>query len=41
MGCCFPSNEPRIKNFDQTPACENYSYIRPEETITFSLDKKI
>ena len=40
MGCCFSSNEPRIKIFDQTPACENYSYLRPEETITFSLDRK-
>ena len=26
--------------FDQTPAAENYSYLRPEGTITFSIDRK-
>ena len=26
--------------FDQTPAGENYSYLRPEGTITLSLDRK-
>ena len=40
MGCCFSLNEPRKTFFDQTPAGENYSYLRPEGTITFSLDRK-
>lgn len=40
MGCCFSLNEPSIKFFDQTPPGENYSYLRPEGTLTFCLDGK-
>lgn len=40
MGCCFSLNEPSIKFFDQTPPGENYSYLRPEGTLTFRLDGK-
>ena len=40
MGCCFSSNEPRTKMFDQTAPRENFNYLRPEGTITFIDDRK-
>ena len=40
MGCRFSLNEPRIKIIDLTALCENYSYLRPKGTITFSVDRK-
>ena len=39
MGCCFSSNKPRIKILDQTPADENFDYLRPQGTITFTIDR--
>ena len=40
MGCCFSSNEPSIKIFDQIPAGKLFNYLRPEGTIIFSIDRK-
>ena len=40
MGCCFSLNELRIKIIDLTAPCENYSYLRPKGTITFTVDRK-
>ena len=40
MGCCFSLNELRLKIIDLTALCENYSYLRPKGTITFTVDRK-
>ena len=37
MGCCFSLNEPKTKILDQTPLGDDY--LRPEWTITFSIDR--
>ena len=39
MGCCFSCNEPRIKIIDETPEGENFDYLRPKVTITYTIDR--
>ena len=39
MGCCFSCYEPRIKIIDKTPEGENFDYLRPKGTITYTIDK--
>ena len=38
MGCCF-SNEPRIKIIDEIPKGKIFDYLRPEGTITYTIDR--
>ena len=40
MDCYFSfKNEPKIKIIDETPEAENLNYLRPEGTITYSIDR--
>ena len=36
----FSNNEPKIKLFDVTPPGDDFEYLRPKGTITFSIDRK-
>ena len=40
MGCCFSFNGPKIKIIDETleGGRGNFIYLRPEVTITYSID---
>ena len=40
MGCFFSMNKPNIKVFDLTPPGDDFNYLRPEGTITLSIDRK-
>ena len=41
MGCFFSTNKkPNIKIFDLTPPGDDFNYLRPEGTITLSIDRK-
>ena len=41
MGCfCSPNDEPEIKIFECVPAGDNFDYLRPQGTITLSIDRK-
>ena len=41
MACFFSmNNKPNIKMFDLTPPGDDFNYLRPEGTITLSIDKK-
>ena len=39
MGCCFSSYKPRIKILDETTEGKNFDYLRPEGTITYTIDR--
>ena len=39
MGNCFSSNTSNIKIIDQTPLGEQFDYLRPEGTITYTIDR--
>ena len=39
MGCCFSSNEPKIKIIDVTPEGSSFDYSRPNGTITYLIDR--
>ena len=39
MGCFISRNEPKIKIFDLTPPGNDFDYLRPQETTTFSIDR--
>ena len=39
MGCCFSSNEPKIKIIDVTPEGSSFDYLTPNGTITYSIDR--
>ena len=39
MDCCFSSNKPRIKILDETTQGKNFDYLRPEGTITYTIDR--
>ena len=39
MGSCFSSNEPRIKIIDEIPLGENFEYLRPKGTFTYTIDR--
>ena len=36
----FSSNKPKIKIFDCTPLGNNFEYLRPQGTVTLSIDRK-
>ena len=39
MGCaCSKSDEPKIRIYDCTPPDDDFEYLRPNGTITFSID---
>ena len=40
MGCLFSRNEPKIKIFDLKPPGNDFEYLRPQGTISFSIDRK-
>ena len=41
MGCLFSENdEPKIKIFDCTPPGDDFNYLRPQRTITLSIDRR-
>ena len=41
MGCaCSKSDEPKIRIYDCTPPDDDFEYLRPNGTITFSIDRK-
>ena len=41
MGCFFSNNdEPKIKIFDSMPPGDDFNYLRPQGTITLSIDRK-
>ena len=41
MGClCSKSDEPKIRIYDCTPAGDDFDHLRPNDTITFSVDRK-
>ena len=41
MGCLFSKNDERkIKIFDCTPPGDDFNYLKPQETITSSIDRK-
>ena len=39
MESCFSSNEPKIKIIDVTSEGSSFDYLRPNGTITYSIDK--
>ena len=39
MGCFISRNEPKIKIFDLTPPGNDFDYLRPQGTTTFSIDR--
>ena len=39
MGNCFSSNIYNIKIIDETPLGEQLEYLRPEGTITYTIDR--
>ena len=39
MGGLFLRNEPKIKRFDLTPPYDDFDYLRPKGTITFTIDR--
>ena len=39
MGCCFSSNEPRIKIIDVTPEESSFDYLRLNGIITYLIDR--
>ena len=39
MGNCFSSNTSNIKITDETPVGEQFDYLRPEGTITYTIDR--
>ena len=41
MGCLFSKNDEwKIKIFDCTPPGDDFNYLKPQETITSSIDRK-
>ena len=40
MGCLFSRNELKIRIFDLTPAGDESEYLRPQGTITLTIDRK-
>ena len=40
MGCFISRDEPKIKIFDLTPPGNDFDYLRPQGTTTFSIDRK-
>ena len=41
MSClCSKSDEPKIRIYDCTPPGDDFDYLRPTGTITFSIDRK-
>ena len=39
MGGCFLFNRPKIEMIDEISEGEKYDYLRPEGTITYSIDR--
>ena len=39
MGNCFSSNTSNIKIIDETPLGEQFDYLGPEGTITYTIDR--
>ena len=39
MGGCFLFNRPKIEIIDEISKGEKYDYLRPEGTITYSVDR--
>ena len=39
MGNCFSSNMSNIKIIDETLLGEQFDYLRPEGTITYTIDR--
>ena len=40
IGCFFSNSEPKTKLFDLAPPGDDFEYLRPQGTITFSIDRK-
>ena len=39
MGNCFSSSDSNIKIIDQTTPHERFDFLRPEGTITYTIDR--